>query len=235
MWATFADAAEPHALLVEGETAGFCSIDNASQLHTFYLRDEFEQLAPSVFTQVVDRMAIAATLPSTVDPTFLSLSLTIGGRPKPVALMFDHLGDRASPGTLDLRVASAADHAAAVTHNRKATDGSVDFLEPYLTERIRRQELYLLESHGRLIATGECRVDRRTMGYAHLGVVVKQSRRRQGMATQLMNTLVDISRAQDLKPVCSTEPDNVAASLAIHRAGFRDRHRVFRIAISQAA
>jgi predicted GNAT family acetyltransferase len=232
MWATFADRAEPYAIVVDGEIAGCCSMDEAHLLHAFFLRDRYQEGASDLFGEVVERLAVAASAASTVDPLFLSLSLEAGARAETVALLFDHPAVASHPTLIDVRVATVADHAAAVAHNRESTGAPLSFLEPYLTGVIERQELYLVETRGRIVATGECRVDQRTQGYAHLGMVVEPDSRSQGLGTRLLQTLTEISIAADLVPLCSTEPDNLAARRAIHRCGFRSRHRVFRLSFS---
>jgi RimJ/RimL family protein N-acetyltransferase len=229
MWATFADMAEPYALVVEGEVAGCCSIDDVHELHVLHVRSDFEERAAELFAHVVEHAEIVAALPSTVDPAFLSLSLAAGVRAEPVALMFEHVIESSSSGRVDLRLATATDHAAAVAFDRAATDSSEAFLDPFLAERIDRHELYVVESDGEIVATGECRVDQRARGHAHLGVVVGSDRRCHGLGTGLMHALVDVCRVRDLEPLCSTEPDNLAAQRVIRRAGFRSRHRVFRV------
>ena len=80
-----------------------------------------------------------------------------------------------------------------------------------------------------IVACGECRVDPRQPEHAHLGVIVAEARRGTSLGGRMMNSLVLASRNSGLEPLCSTEPDNLAARRMIHRAGFRARHRVFRV------
>jgi GNAT superfamily N-acetyltransferase len=65
--------------------------------------------------------------------------------------------------------------------------------------------------------------------HAHLGLVVGADHRDHGLGTALMCSLVDLCRDRELIPPCSTQPDNGAALRVIRRAGFRSRHRVFRV------
>ncbi len=114
----------------------------------------------------------------------------------------------------------------------QAETGAPDaFLTSYLAERIDLHELYLVEADGGIAATGECRVDTRAPGNAHLGLVVGTELRGQGMGGRLMHTLTKVCKDQDMVPRCSTEPTNVAAQKVIRRAGFRNRHQVFRVAM----
>jgi len=235
MWAAFADAARPYALRVDGETAGFCSINDDRELLSFFVMDRFGDRAEALFELVEERLEPVAALPSTVDPGFLSPSLTFGHRAVPVALMFQHRLEPAANALAELRPAAAADHPAATTFAEKATDLPRSFLEPYLAERIDRGELLLHEETGRILASGECRDDRRQPGHAHLGVIVGSDRRGKGLGSRLLHALVLECRRRRLEPLCSTEPDNLAARAIIHKAGFRARHRVFRVALDPSS
>jgi GNAT superfamily N-acetyltransferase len=231
MWATFADLAEPHALTLGTRLVGRFSVDEEHQLHAFYVSEEFETIATDLFVRVVHELSISAAMASTVDPMFLSLSLTAGGVAAPVALLYDHVAAPQSDDSVDVRIAASTDHAAAVAFNKAATGAPDTFLTPYLAERIDLHELYLVESGGTIVATGECRADHRAPGNAHLGLVVGTDLRGHGMGIRLMHTLTEICTGQDLTPRCSTEPSNVAAQRVIRRAGFRNRHQVFRVAL----
>jgi len=160
-WGAFAGRAEPYAIIVGGEIAGCCCVDNVDELQLFFVRSDFEELAAELFAHVVDHAGIVAALPSTVDPAFLSLSLAAGGEAEPVALMFEHVTQRVGSGRIDLRLATVADHAAAVAFDRAATGSSEEFLRPFSAARIDQQELYVVESDDQIVVTGECRVDRR--------------------------------------------------------------------------
>jgi GNAT superfamily N-acetyltransferase len=232
MWATFADMAAPHSLTLGAQLVGRFSVDEDHQLHGFYVNDEFEETAAELFSRVVDDLHISAAMASTVDPTFLSLCLTAGGAAQPVALMYDHTAPPQSDNTCDVRLATSADHSAAVSFYQAETGAPAAFLTPYLAERIDLHELYLVEAEGSIAATGECRVDTRAPGNAHLGLVVGSELRGHGLGSRLMHTLTEISTNQGMVPRCSTEPTNVAAQKVIRRAGFRNRHEVFRVAMA---
>jgi GNAT superfamily N-acetyltransferase len=232
MWATFADMAEPHSLTLGTQLVGRCSVDEDNQLHGFYIIDEFEPSATELFAHVVDEMNVTAAMASTVDPAFLSLSLTASVAADSVALMYDHVVPPVSDDTVGVRLATSADHPAAVAFYRVATGSPEAFLTPYLAERIDLQELYLVEADGQIAATGECRVDQRAPCNAHLGLVVGTELRGQGVGRRLMHTLTEICQDRDMTPYCSTEPTNLVAQTVIRRAGFRTRHQIFKIGVA---
>ncbi|WP_080636011.1 GNAT family N-acetyltransferase [Salinispora mooreana] len=232
MWATFADMAEPYEILIDGHIVGCCSIDDDNQLHAFHVSHDYQEVASEVLAHVIDTKKISAAVASTVDPAFLSLSLTTGGKADPVALMYTLIAPTAQRESVAVRPASRADHCAAVEFYQAEIGLPRDFLERFLAERVDRGELYLVEGvAGEIAATGECRVDPRSPGHAHLGLVVGAHHRGRRMGSRLMHTLTELSRARGLTPLCSTEPANIPAQRVIHRAGFRCLHRVFRIAM----
>ncbi len=235
MWAAFADAASHHALLVDGERVGCCSVNEDRELLFFHLHARVEDLAEGLFGDLVKRLELVAALPSTVDPGFLSLSLDAGHGSVPKALLFQHLLEPRGSALSDLRLATAADHPAATTFAEAATGMPRSFLEPYFAERIEKRQLFLHQQGDEILASGECRGDERQPGHGHLGLIVDRGRRGRGLGSRLMHALVLECRRQNLKPLCSTEPENLAARRVIHKAGFRARHRVFRVAFDPEA
>jgi GNAT superfamily N-acetyltransferase len=231
MWAAFADAASHHALLVSGETVGCCSVNEARELLFFHVHAEYEELAEALLGYLIKRLELTAALPSTVDPSFLSLSLDAGHGSITKAMMFQHMLAPEGTGLSDLRPASAADHAAAMDFVESATSFPRAFLEPYLAERIEKGQLFLYEGEEEILASGECRGDPRQSGYAHLGVIVGPGQRGKGLGSRVIHELVLECRRRNVKPLCSTEPGNLAARRLIHKAGFRARHRVLRVAL----
>lgn len=233
MWATFAAGASHHALFVRGEVAGCCAVNDERELLFFYLHAAFEDVAEAIFDALVKRLGIVAACPSTVDPAFLSLSLCAGHGAEPKALQFQHVVEPSATALSGLRFAQAVDHSAAIAFVESAVDLPRSFLEPYLSERIEKRQLLLHEVGNEIVATGECRNDERQSGYAHLGLIVGRRQRSKGLGSRLMHALVLECRRRRLKPLCSTEPENLAARYVIQKAGFRARHRVFRVAFGR--
>lgn len=229
MWTAFAEQADHYALLVNGKTVGCCAINDEQEILSFYVQPPFEDVAEALLDYLIKRFELVAANASTVDPSFLSLSLDAGHQSVAVALMFRHLLEPVGKALTGLRLASKADHAAAITFAEKAIDAPRSFLDPYFADRIEKRELFVHEQQGTIVASGECRRDHEHKEYAHLGLIVGREQRERGMGASLMHALVLESRRQNLEPLCSTEPQNHAARSVIQKAGFRARHRVFRV------
>jgi hypothetical protein len=120
MWAAFAAMAEPYAVVVDGEVAGCCSVNEERELHHFYLDPEVEDRGESIFAYLVERLDLVSAISSTVDPSFLSFALDNAHRSVPVALVYQHVLEPHGPALTNLRVATDADHADAVAFAKSA-------------------------------------------------------------------------------------------------------------------
>lgn len=231
MWATFADMATPHAIRVDGDLAGYCSVNEVGELLAFHLRPASQHRAEHVLGLLIDRLELNAAMPSTVDPGFLSVVLAAGGEVATRALLYHHWLEPQGDPLSEIRTATVDDHEAAVRFGEEAAGMPRAFLEPYYDDRIGKGELYLHEVNGEIRAVGECRADVRQAGHAHLGLIVGRAERGRGLGGRLMHALVLECRRQGWRPLCSTEPENLAAQHLIQRAGFRALHRLFRVSL----
>lgn len=232
MWSAFADHADAAALMAGDRLIGNAALDTEGALHRFFMRSGFEHLSTSMLGELRGTRPVRSMIVSTGDPGALSTLLPVGRDPAPVALLYSH---EAEPdgGVLDaVRTATDADHERASAFVPAATGDPAGFIRPYLAERIADGELFIHEADDEILAVGERRVDRRSVGYAHLGMIVGREHRGRGLGRSMMNSLVAMCGREQLTPLCSTEPDNVAAQRVIRRAGFRGRHTVFRLTMT---
>lgn len=231
MWSAFADDAEPFGIKIGDALAGCASIDPAGELHRFFIRSEFDDRADDCFQAFLNEHDVTAANVATVDPGLLSTVLPHCGGACPVALVYRWESAPEGDSLPGLRQAIETDREAAIGFMGPATGAPEPWLGGYLTERIARRELFLFEDNGQIAGSGERRFDRHAPGHAHLGIVVGQQHRGQGLGSRLMNTLVERCLRETLTPLCSTEPGNHAAQVLIRRAGFRQRHRIFRLTL----
>nr|WP_260115535.1 GNAT family N-acetyltransferase [Vibrio sp. SS-MA-C1-2] len=104
------------------------------------------------------------------------------------------------------------------------------WLAGYFENLISRNELFGYWKEGELFATGECRLfDEYQTEYADLGMIVAQSQRGNGIATHVLNWLVNSANQRNLTPICSTESGNLGAQKAIKRAGLLPLNRIVQI------
>lgn len=235
MWAAFADQADAAALMLEGQLIGSAAVDADGALHHFFVRRGFEELSNDLFDVLRSMRPINELIVSTTDSGALSTLLPAALDTTPVALLYTHETESTGHELGSLRPATETDHQGATSLVTAATGGPAGFVGPYLAERIDRQELMIHESDGEMVATGERRLDQHSIGCAHLGMVVAADWRGRGLGGGMMNSLVSMCREEQLTPLCSTEPDNLAAQRVIRQAGFRSRHTIFRSTLRPAA
>ncbi len=89
-----------------------------------------------------------------------------------------------------------------------------------LAVRIQSGEIYLLRSEGIPIAVGFVSPLARTPQYADIAVIVDNGHRRQGLGSQLVTRLVQISLDKGLIPTALTSPRNTASRRTLEKCGF---------------
>jgi len=232
MWATFADQASAHALHVGDELAGSCAVDGDGQLLRFFVLPGFSQHSEALLRLCLSELPIQQMIVSTLDPAGLCPGLDVAQRVESHSLLFAAELEPAGPGLPDLTVAQLDDHARIVEFQLAAVGMPREFLEPYTQGRLERQELLLFEEGQRLLCVGELRADQQQPGIAHVGLIVHEELRGQGIGTKMLCSLVKRCGEQGLAAHCSTEVTNLGARRAIERAGFRAHHRVLRLEFS---
>jgi GNAT superfamily N-acetyltransferase len=229
MWLAFANQASHHLLLVNGELAGSCALDEERTLVGFYVRQPLQHHGPELLRLVLGQLKAKRMVVLTVDPGYLSAALDVASSVEPQALLYALELEPGAGRVESLEVAGAQDLQRVVDFQSVQLGAPIDFLTAYSGERIERGEMLLVQEGGQLLAVGELRVDALQAGIAHLGLIVEAGQRGQGLGKRLMNTLVVRARAQGLVPYCSTDMENIGAQRAIEQAGFRSSQRVLRV------
>ena len=102
-----------------------------------------------------------------------------------------------------------------------------EWLNYYFGNLIARKELWGYWENDTLLASGECRFfDEYQTDYAELGMIVAQSQRGRGLATQVLQSLSNYAKDKGLLPICSTESTNIAAQKAITKVGLVPSNKI---------
>lgn len=229
MWWAFAQRADPVALYDGQERIGFAAIDGDGELHRFFVRSGHEQRGAALVDLIDEQRSVVSMIAATTDPVALTALLPLARSHIAVAMLYHHETEPADVVLDEFVLATNGDHGRVLSFVADSTGGPQAFLDGYVRERIERKELFLHHAGGELAGIGERRFAEPGAGHAHLGIIVGQAHRSRGLGGALMNTLVRMCEREQLTPLCSTEPDNVAAQRLIHRAGFRSRHTIFRM------
>lgn len=250
MWLCgFVPMATHYGFHEENELAGFCCVNDEGYLLQFFVSPRYQHQSSALFDSVALRAdspagVIKGAFVSTAEPHYLSLCLDHFSAFEVNALMYQLDGTSGSSPknsrepVLSMMTMSAANLPEAIDFAVAAIGAPEEWLNGYYAGLIERGELFGLWEGGRLIATGESRgYDQFQTDYADLGVIVGQSVRGRGLATQILKDLVAMNERKGLKPICSTERENIAAQKAIVRAGFFARNRIiqFNAPVERAA
>lgn len=213
---------------------GYCAINADGYLLQFHLEPQSQLLASDLFTLIVEQNSrvigdVEGAFVSTAEPLYLSLCLDYYAQHKTHSLMYQQsLNAMAKPSSLiDMAVATDAQLADFVQFSVDAIGAPAEWLTGYFQRLIDRQELLGYWGNGKLLASGECRLfDIIQTEYADLGMIVAESERGKGVATQVLNYLVARAKSKKLIAICSTEIANIGAQKAITKAGLRSSHRI---------
>ena len=237
MWLCgFVPMATHYGFFEVDELVGFFCLNEDGYLLQFYVCPSSGDESAILFDTILKvggppSGKINGAFASTAEPQYLSLCLDRFPVFKVNALMYQldprpgDSSDMVPDRTLNLVGMSQL---AEVVEFAKTNIGAPEeWLMGYYTNLIERHELFTYRHDGRLLATGESRgyVEYQE-GYADLGVIVDESARGKGVATQVLKELVTLTQEKGVIPICSTEKENIGAQKAINHAGFLAQNRI---------
>lgn len=229
MWEAFTSMADHYAILADGRMVGYCAVNPEAQLMQFHVSAAVD--AESTYAQAVKELSLRGAITATCETKSLALAMDHQTSVSVKAIMYrlsdnPQTGEAVFPDGAHFARLDARELEDAVTFAADTLGASRDWLTGYFEELITRKELFGLRLDGGLIATGECRISDTQPGIADVGMIVDQKERGKGIATNVLRSLVAAADAIKMRPICSTEPDNIAARKAIGRAGFASYHRI---------
>jgi len=211
------------------QQVGYFCVGSDNDLLRFHLEEDYLARAQEIFRWTVSAHGIQRVITSTIEPLYFSLCLDIQtGIALHSYLFRDHKRIERSSGlgTANFRKAEKAELGDFTRFYRANTEGSGDWIEGFLQERLNREELFGLYDRQQLIATGECIPSRHQAPSADLGMVVAQSFRGRGLGSSMLIQLKNHCYEVGWKPICSCAADNGASKRAIEKAGFISEHRM---------
>jgi predicted acetyltransferase len=227
-----------HFGFYEEETLiGYCCINGEGYMLQFYLSDDAKTDAKELFTLIAEQNSsvignVNGAFVSTAEPNYLSLSLDNASAVTVNSLMYKQkeTSKQSNTATLELKLAEPEMLDRFVEFAATNIGAPEQWLTGYYGNLISRKELFGYWNEGELLAAGECRLfDEYQTEYADLGMIVAQSQRGKGIATQVLNWLVNSANQRGLTPICSTESSNIGAQKAIKRAGLSSSNRIVQV------
>lgn len=217
---------------------GYCCINSDGYMLQFYLSPKAEVQAKELFTLIAqDNSPVIGTIKgafvSTAEPAYLSLCLENSSGFEVNALMYQQAESAANSikkehiNNIAMTLAEQSQLNDFVGFAVASIGAPEQWLNGYYGNLIQRQELLGYWQDGKLLASGECRLfDEYQTEYADLGMIVAESERGKGIATQVLLNLIDRASNKGLIAMCSTESNNLGAQKAINRAGMISSHRI---------
>ncbi len=236
MWLCgFVPMASHFSFYDDNELVGFFCVNDEGYLLQFFVNQNYQNQSSQLFESILhgddspcDK--IKGAFVSTAEPYLLSLCLDWFSKFEVNALMYQRdeaFREQPQENALTMTPVDFAQLPEAVDFAVAGIGAPAEWLSGYFANLINRQELFGVWENDQLIATGESRgYDEYQTEYADVGMIVAESARGKGIATQVLRQLVAMNEANRLKSICSTEKTNVAAQKAISRAGFFASNRI---------
>lgn len=237
----FAPMAQHFGFYEHDKLVGFCCVNADSYLLQFHISEDSTASADELFALIAQNNSrvignVSGAFVSTCDPKFLAMSLDHNATTTVNTLLYCGTQQNTVQDasiTLELANQDKLEHFVEFAVN--AIGAPKEWLTGYFGSLIAKQELFGYWKDGHLVASGECRkfADYQT-DYADLGMIVSPDYRGQGIATEVLRSLIGLAKSQQLIPMCSTEKTNIGAQKAILKAGLVTNHRLLKVEFSQA-
>ncbi|TPH14064.1 GNAT family N-acetyltransferase [Litorilituus lipolyticus] len=237
----FVSMAEHYGFYENECLVGFCCINSERYLLQFYLSETAISSATELFMLIAHSNSavigdVKGAFVSTAEPQYLSMCLDNTSSFTVNAIMYqysDNLRGRVEEKA-KLILADSEQLELLVTFAVEAIGAPKEWLTGYYDNLIKRKELWYYSLDDKIVATGECRhFDKFQTQYVDLGMIVSPAYRGQGIATKVLNQLVNLAKEKGVKAICSTESSNIGAQKAIDKAGFLALNRIVQFDFSR--
>jgi predicted acetyltransferase len=230
----FVPMAKHWGFYIKEVLVGFCCVNDEGYMLQFYLKPDSQLDEQGLFTLIAEQNssiigAVKGAFVSTAEPHYIALCLDNSSTFTVNALMYQLAPKEVNKENkyLDMELATLDQLTDFVRFSTTNTGAPEQWLKGYYSNLIERKELLGYWRTGQLIAAGECRLfDEYQTEYADLGMIVLQSERGKGIAGKVLTYLVKRAQEKGLKPICSTEKNNIGAKKAILRAGLLPTNRI---------
>lgn len=232
MWECFIDMAEHYSIRCEDKVIGYCVINDEQKLVQFSVTSAHD--VRQIFNQIITELKVTGAMASTSEFQYLSLCMDHQKSTIVNALQY-HIDQNTKlhkarfPTQTHFRLIEHDELQIAVDFGITTLGADPNWLYSYYEDLIKGEKLFGLWQDTLLIAAGECRPSDTQRPYADVGMVVLDTHRGKGIATNILLNLLQNCKELGLRAICSTESDNIAAQKAIAKAGFISHHRILEV------
>ena len=232
MWEMlFYAGAESYLINLDGKSIGYCKIDEAKCLYLVYLEQLHKIEIDQFINELIATKKVSSAKMASSEPLSFNACLSRANSVTLDTFLYQYPNEL-KPNlkiTENQRFVLAASKDKQITLDFFKAHANFDDQFGYTDRLLSRSELYFLYENDKLVATGECRLSDSQPNYADVGMIVNTSERGRGLATLMLNLLVDVGLKKGRKLICSTTHDNPASQIAIYRSGFISMHRIYQM------
>lgn len=232
MWEHFLALGDHYTINIDQEIAGYFVLNSDQKILQFSFFQN--QYGAESFSFILEKMKIKGAFVTTGEVPYLSMALDHQQSVSVQSFLYEINQNKdferpQLPEETKFRILRTTELNKAVSFAHETLGADESWLKSYYGNLLKRKELFGLLEGETLIATGERRKSYTQEKVADVGMVVSKKHRNKGLATNVLRTLVKMCVNEGLKPICSTEVENIGSQKAIERAGFISHHRILEI------
>lgn len=230
MWETLTDLAEHWEVRDKDQSIGYVCVDMDNQLLQFYVRPNWLKEGNLIFQEFIQQKDIKKALIGTNNPVCLSIAMHFQKSLQVHTYLFtDFFAVHLEEGVGILKVVKEEDLINLVDFYHKSTGGPKDWLTRYLSNLMKKGEVFMLENEAEILGTCEVRKSTTNPKVADIGMIVSPTHRKKGLGTFLLGKAKAIAIQWEKTPICSCEKDNIGSLKSIQNNGFRSIHQMLSI------
>lgn len=218
--------ARGYAIRFGAQTLGSCFITGDGELVQWWMEEESMPMAQAWMRQMLFEETITSALVSTREPWFLSLCLEFQESVAIESYLFECRRNsvKVEPPLEECVFEEATEQEMEIcqTISREPFAGFYQSLRE-------NQGLFVVKTNGKIIGTGELRVDEKVPGFADLGMVTHPQFRKMGVATYVIANLLAEAKERGLQANAACDFNNIGSKKTLEKAGMMATHRMVKI------
>ncbi len=230
MWESFRNSAVHWEIRKVDQMIGYACVNENNQLLQFYITPKHLSQGEFIFKEFIQGVKIEKGIVGTNNPTYLSIALNFANKLEVNTCLFSNRLERTIPkkdGTL--KECQTEDIERIVDFCNYAMGAPKEWLTGYISNLVKKGEVYVLENNKTIIGTCEIRKSTTASDFADIGMIVSPDHRRKGYGTYLLDKAASISTEWDRQPICSCEKQNIGSLKSIQKCGFVSKHQLLSI------
>lgn len=211
---------------------GYFVVDVNNNLLQFFIKEEYESKAESVFDYVKKQKKLCKAFVSTYEPRYLSLCLDDNDGVEINSFVYTQTKAIEFKKPLESIISKLAvieDLDEILAYNKDKVDIDGDWIIDYYNNLISNRGLILYRIKNEIVRTGEMRPSQSSKSYANLGMSVSKDYRKKNMGAYILTQMRILANKNGLKAICSTSKENIASQRTIEKSGFYPYHRILTV------